>query len=93
MKNTNNEKLLMYSGVVYDDQTPDTFLINIKDTGIITEGETVEEAYTEASRQLDAYIECMDIMEETPPTPTSFEAVKKSKSKNIVLIVSSKRKK
>ena len=84
-----NEKLIMYPAVVYDDVTPDTYGLVLKDLGLITEGDTIEQAYAEMVSYLEMYYRCVMKTGETLEQPSTFESVKKAKTKNIVLIVSS----
>lgn len=84
-------KIVMYPTVVYDDQTPDTFFLVLRDLQLITEGNTVEEAYEQMVHHLEGYMEVVSAMGEKMETASTFESVSKAKRKNIVLIVSTKK--
>ena len=91
MTTKTEEQIIMYPTVVYDNVSPDTYCLVLKDLALVTTGKTIEEAYADMDRYLEGYFECADAIGEEIAKPTSFESVKKAKSKNIVLINSIKK--
>jgi predicted RNase H-like HicB family nuclease len=86
------EEIIVYPTVVYDDVSPEakTYCLVLKDLALVTTGKTIEEAYADMDRYLEGYYECAKAIDEEITKPTSFEIVKKSKTKNIVLLNSIK---
>ncbi len=84
-------KDLVYPAVVYkdDERTTNTgwYTITIKDLDIVTEGETVVDAYIKAKAILCAMVECAIKFDCEIESPSDFEKVYKQNKKDIVLLV------
>ena len=84
-------KDLVYPAVIYKDENDQGYTIAIHDLGIVTEGETVVEAYIKAKEYLCAMVDCAIKFNCDIEAPTDFDAVYKKnalgKEKNIVLLV------
>ena len=88
-------KELVYPAVIYKDDERGTnsgwFTISIQDLGIVTEGETIVDAYIKAKEYLCAMVDCAIKFDCEIESPSDFEKVykenHKGKNNNIVLLV------
>ena len=84
-------KNLVYPAVLYKDEETGNYTIILKDLGIVTDGETVEDAYIRAKGHLCAMVDCAIKFDCDIEAPTDFVTVYKEnnsgKEKNIVLLV------
>ena len=88
-------KDLVYPAVLYKDDERGTnsgwYTISIQDLGIVTEGETIVEAYIKAKEYLCATVDCAIKFDCEIEAPSDFEKVYRAnntgKVKNIVLLV------
>ena len=88
-------KNLVYPAVLFKDDESGTntgaYTIMIEDLGIVTDGETVEDAYIRAKSQLNALVDCAIKFDCDIEAPTDFITIykkyNKGKVKNIVLLV------
>jgi len=82
-------KDLVYPAVIYKDENNMGYTIAIHDLGIVTDGETVVDAYIKAKEYLCAMVDCAIKFDCDIESPSDFEAVykKNTKEKNIVLLV------
>lgn len=88
-------KELVYPAVLYKDDESGTntgwYTISIADLGIVTEGETVVDAYIKAKEYLCAMVDCAIKFDCEIESPSDFDKVyrdnNKGNKKNIVLLV------
>ena len=84
-------KNLVYPAVIYRDETNAGFTIHILDLGIVTDGDSIEEAYIRAKGHLCAMVDCAIKFDCDIEAPSDFEKIyadnNKGKKKNIVLLV------
>ncbi len=84
-------KDLVYPAVVIKDDEKGTntgfYTITIPDLGIVTEGETVVDAYIKAKEYLCAMVDCAIKFDCEIESPTEFDKIYKKNKKNIVLLV------
>ena len=88
-------KELVYPAVLYKDDENGTntgwYTISIADLGIVTEGETVVDAYIKAKEYLCAMVDCAIKFDCEIESPSDFDKVyrdnNKGNKKNIVLLV------
>ncbi|HIU06830.1 MAG TPA: hypothetical protein IAC46_04525 [Candidatus Onthoplasma faecigallinarum] len=80
-------KDLVYPAIVYRDEEENGYTISIQDLGIVTEGETVVDAYIKAKQYLAAMVDCAIKFDCDIESPSEFEKVYKENKKNIVLLV------
>ena len=88
-------KDLVYPAVIYKDDEKGSntgwYTISIQDLGIVTEGETVVDAYIKAKEYLCAMVDCAIKFDCDIEAPSDFEEIykknNKGKEKNIVLLV------
>lgn len=84
-------KNLVYPAVLYKDDENAGYTIVIQDLGIVTDGETVVDAYIRAKEYLCAMVDCAIKFDCDIEAPTEFETVykdnNKGKIKRIVLLV------
>lgn len=88
-------KELVYPAVLYKDDENGTntgwYTISIADLGIVTEGETVVDAYIKAKEYLCAMVDCALKFDCEIESPSDFDKVyrdnNKGNKKNIVLLV------
>ena len=86
---------LVYPAVIYKDDEEGTntgwYTIHVVDVGIVTEGETVEDAYVRAKEYLCAMVDCAIKFDCDIESPTDFDKIyaqyNKGKKKHIVLLV------
>ena len=82
-------KKFTYPAVIFYDEEEKAYIIAMFDIGLVTSGETVEEAHENARTMLDNYLECAFAFECEIPEPSSFEAVIKTHPKEICVLVES----
>ena len=88
-------KDLVYPAVIYKDDETGTntgwFTISIPDVGIVTEGETVVDAFIRAKEYLCAMVDCAIKFDCDIEAPSDFEKLyaenSKGKNKHIVLLI------
>lgn len=84
-------KDLVYPVIMYKDDEKGTntgwFTVSIPDLGIVTEGETVVDAFIKAKEYLCATIECAVKFDCELESPSDFETIYKANKKHIVLLV------
>ncbi|MBO5954339.1 MAG: hypothetical protein J6Q13_00035 [Clostridia bacterium] len=84
-------KDLVYPAVVYKDENDMGFTIAIHDLGIVTDGETIVDAYIKAKEYLCAMVDCAIKFDCDIEAPSNFEEIYKKnntgKVKNIVLLI------
>lgn len=88
-------KDLVYPAVLYKDDEKGSntgwYTISIQDLGIVTEGETIVDAYIKAKEYLCAMVDCAIKFDCEIEAPSDFEEIykknNKGKVKNIVLLV------
>ena len=84
-------KDLVYPAGVYKDEKDMGFTIAIHDLGIVTDGETIVDAYIKAKEYLCAMVDCAIKFDCDIEAPSNFEEVYKKnnigKVKNIVLLI------
>lgn len=84
-------KDLVYPAIFIKDDEKGTntgwFTVSVPDLGIVTEGETVVDAYIKAKEYLCAMIECAIKYDCEVESPSDFEQVYNSNKKHIVLLV------
>lgn len=84
-------KDLVYPAILYKDDEKGTntgwYTIQIKDLDIVTEGETVVDAYIKAKEYLCALINCAIKFNYEIEAPTDFDKVYKENKNNIVLLI------
>lgn len=84
-------KDLVYPAVIYQDENNQGYTIAIHDLGIITDGETIVDAYIKAKEYLCAMVDCAIKFDCEIEAPSCFmEVYKKNntgKMKHIVLLV------
>ena len=84
-------KDLVYPAIIYKDENNQGFTIAIHDLGIVTDGETVVDAYIKAKEYLCAMVDCAIKFDCDIEAPSDFEVIykkeQKGKEKNIVLLV------
>lgn len=84
-------KDLVYPAILYKDDEMGTntgwYTIKIPDLGIVTDGETVVDAYIKAKEFLCATIDCAIKFDCDIESPSDFEKVYKENKKWIVLLI------
>lgn len=84
-------KDLVYPAILYKDDEKGTntgwFTVSIPDLGIVTEGETVVDAFIKAKEYLFATIECAVKFDCELESPSDFETIYKANKKHIVLLI------
>ena len=84
-------KKLVYPAVIYKDEQNAGYTIHIIDLGIVTDGETVEDAFIRAKGHLCAMVDCAIKFDCDIEAPSDFETVylknNKGKVKHIVLLI------
>ena len=82
-------KKYTYPAVLYFDDKENEYIIAMFDLGIVTSGETVEQAHENARSMLDSYLECAFAFDCEIPEPTSFEVVSQVHPKEICVLIES----
>ncbi len=84
-------KELVYPAVIYKDENNMGYTIAIHDLGIVTDGETIVDAFIKAKEYLCAMVDCAIKFDCDIESPSDFETVYKKnntkKENNIVLLV------
>ena len=84
-------KELVYPAVLIKDDEKGTntgwYTISIQDLGIVTEGETVVDAFIKAKEYLCAMVDCAIKFDCEIEAPSDFEKIYKANKSNIVLLV------
>lgn len=80
-------KDLIYPAVLYKDKETGWYTIAIHDLGIVTQGETVENAYVNAKDYLSAMCECAVKFECEIDAPSPFIDVWNKNKGSIVLLI------
>lgn len=82
-------KKFTYPAVLYYDDEEKCYIIAMFDIGLVTNGETVEQAHENARGMLDSYLECAFAFDYDIPEPSSFETVVQTHPKEICVLVES----
>ena len=82
-------KKYTYPAVLYRDEERDVYILAMFDLGIVSEGDTIEEAHKRGRESLDTYIECAYGFDLELPEPSSFEDVIKAHPKELCVLVES----
>jgi predicted RNase H-like HicB family nuclease len=78
-----------YPAVLFYDEEEKCYIIAMFDLGLVTSGETVEEAHNSARSMLDSYLECAFAFEMEIPEPSSFDVVVATHPKELCVLVES----
>ncbi len=81
-------KRYTYPAVLYFDG--ETYMLAMHDLRLVTSGSTVEEVYEDMLTYMEGYFQCAIAIDEIIEKPSDYSTVAKSKTKNIVLLVSIK---
>ena len=81
-------KRYTYPAVLYFDG--ETYMLCMHDLRLVTSGATVEEVYEDMLTYMEGYFQCALTIDEIIEKPSEYSVVAKSKTKNIVLLVSVK---
>lgn len=82
-------KKFTYPAVLFYDEEEKCYIIAMFDLGLVTSGETVEEAHKNAREMLDSYLECAYAFECEIPEPSSFDVVVKTHAKEMCVLIES----
>lgn len=82
-------KKYTYPAVLYFDEEEKCYIIAMFDLGLVSIGETVEEAHNNARELLDNYLECSFAFECDIPEPSPFETVIATHPKELCVLVES----
>ena len=82
-------KKFTYPAVLFFDEEEKCYIIAMFDLGLVTSGETVEQAHKNAREMLDSYLECAYAFETEIPEPSSFDVVVKTHA-NLLLMIRTK---
>lgn len=82
-------KKFTYPAVLFYDEEEKCYIIAMFDLGLVTSGETVEQAHKNAREMLDSYLECAHAFECEIPEPSSFDVVVKTHAKEMCVLVES----
>ena len=82
-------KKFTYPAVLYFDDEEKCYIIAMFDLGLVSCGETVEEAHNNARLTLDNYLECAFAFDCEIPEPSSFEVVIATHPKELCVLVES----
>ena len=77
----------VYPAIIYPDSEGRGFTLSVPDVNIVTEGETVEEAFLRAKDFLASYIEVCNELDSDIEGSTSFAETAKKNPKRIILLV------
>ena len=81
-------KDLVYPAVIYKDENDQGFTIAIHDLGIVTDGETIVDAYIKAKEYLCAMVDCAIKFDCDIEAPSDFmEVYKKNNTGKLNIIV------
>lgn len=81
-------KRYTYPAVLYFDG--ETYMLAMHDLRLVTSGNKVEEVYEDMLTYMEGYFQCALAIDEIVEKPSDFATVAKSKTKNVVLLVSVK---
>ena len=82
-------KKFTYPAVLFYDEEEKCYIIAMFDLGLVTSGETVEQAHKNAREMLDSYLECAYAFDCEIPEPSSFDVVVKTHAKEMCVLVES----
>jgi len=82
-------KKFTYPAVLYYDDEEKCYIIAMFDLGLVTSGETVEEAHKNAREMLDSYLECAYAFDCEIPEASSFEVVVATHPKEMCVLIES----
>lgn len=82
-------KTYVYPAILYLDQESGGYTITIPDVGIVTEGDSVEDAFLRAKSFLEAFAQLVERLDCEEIVPTDFKSTYLANPKNIVLLVDS----
>lgn len=82
-------KKYTYPAVLYYDDEEKCYIIAMFDLGLVTNGETVEQAHNNARAMLDSYLECAFAFDCEIPEPSTFEVVARTHPKEICVLIES----
>ncbi len=80
-------KDLVYPAILYKDKETGWFTIALHDLGIVTQGETVEQAFLNAKDYLNSMYECAVKFDCELDAPTPFINLWKDNKGSIILLV------
>lgn len=78
-----------YPAVLFFDDEEKSYIIAMFDLGLVTNGETVEEAHTNARAMLDSYLECAFAFDCEIPEPSPFDVVVATHPKELCVLIES----
>lgn len=78
-----------YPAVLFFDEDEKCYIIAMFDLGLVTNGETVEEAHTNARAMLDSYLECAFAFDCEIPEPSPFDVVCATHPKELCVLIES----
>ena len=82
--------LALVNGILKFKENKMVFIVStICGLGLVTSGETVEQAHKNAREMLDSYLECAYAFECEIPEPSSFDVVVKTHAKEMCVLVES----
>lgn len=82
-------KKFTYPAVLYFDEDEKIYVIAMFDLGLVTSGNTVEEAHANARSMLDSYLECAFAFDCDIPEPSPFDIVVETHPKDLCVLVES----
>jgi len=82
-------KKFTYPAVLYFDDEEKNYVIAMFDLGLVTSGETVEDAHANARAMLDSYLECAFAFDCDIPEPSPFDVVVETHPKDLCVLVES----
>ena len=82
-------KKFTYPAVLYFDGEEKTYVIAMFDLGLVTNGDTVEDAHANARSMLDSYLECAFAFDCEIPEPSPFDVVVETHPKDLCVLVES----
>ena len=82
-------KKFTYPAVLFFDEEEKNYIIAMFDLGLVTSGETVEQAHANARSMLDSYLECAFAFDCDIPEPSEFEVVISTHPKELCVLVES----
>ena len=82
-------KKFTYPAVLFFDEEEKSYIIAMFDLGLVTSGETVEDAHNSARSMLDSYLECAFAFDMEVPEPSAFETVVSTHPKELCVLVES----
>ena len=82
-------KKYTYPAVLYFDEEEKSYIIAMIDLGLVTNGQTVEEAHANARSMLDSYLECAFAFDCEIPEPSPFDTVIATHPKELCVLIES----